>query len=169
MYHGDIYEHILEGPHHQPPGPLAAPAALWWRALDGRSLRGYAPAFPGAGWHLLQPLQRVQGPSHAEQAGYHYVVETDVPPAREEEFNAWYREEHLPGLAAVPGTVGAYRFLRQAGRGPRYVACYDLLSPQVTQSAEWLAVRHTPWSSRVRPWFFNTRRTFHIRLDTNSP
>ena len=50
---------------------------------------------------------------------------------REEEFNAWYREEHLPGLAAVPGTVGAYRFLRPVGRSPRYVACYDLLSPQV--------------------------------------
>jgi len=32
-------------------------------------------------------------------------------------------------------------------------------------SAPWLAVRGTPWSSRVRPHFIHTRRTMYRRVD----
>jgi hypothetical protein len=52
--------------------------------------------------------------------------------------------------------------LRQNG-SPRYLACYDLVTPEAMERAEWLAVRHTPWSSRVRAMFRNTRRTLYYR------
>ncbi|NBW63424.1 MAG: 7-carboxy-7-deazaguanine synthase QueE, partial [Synechococcaceae bacterium WB4_1_0192] len=41
---------------------------------------------------------------------------------------------------------------------PLHLACYDLLHADVTESEPWLAVRHTDWSSRVRPLFRHTRR-----------
>jgi hypothetical protein len=109
------------------------------------------------------------------QAPFHYVVETHVAAGGEDELEAWYEQEHLPGLAAVPGCLRARRFMRGAAENageaaafsalPMYVASYDLQGPEVTESAPWLAVRHTDWSSRVRPLFRNTRRTLFIRPD----
>lgn len=143
-------------------GEAAAPrGAQCWRALDGGLVYCYRPATdapPGAGWQRLACVQSIAGASHGQAAGYHYVVETDVLPDREADLNAWYAQEHLPGLAAVPGTVRATRYVDLQG-SPRYYACYDLVAPQALESAAWLAVRATDWSSRVRPAFRNTRRT----------
>jgi hypothetical protein len=58
--------------------------------------------------------------------------------------------------------VRACRWLRAGDASPRYLACYDLTAPDTLERTEWLAVRHTAWSSRVRPLFLNPRRTmFH--------
>ena len=62
------------------------------------------------------------------------------------------------GLAAVPGAARARRF-RNLRHSPRYYACYDLVAPDVLERREWLAVRGTEWSSRVRPTFRNPKRT----------
>ena len=96
-------------------------------------------------------------------APYHYVVETDVLAEFEAEFNRWYDDEHLPGLASVPGTVRARRY-RDPDGSPRYHACYDLVEPGTLGSPRWLAVRATPWSVRMRPAFRNTTRTLFRRL-----
>ena len=103
------------------------------------------------------------GASAGKPASHHYVVETDVLPDHEADFNAWYDQEHLPGLAAVPGTVRAARYVSPDG-APRHYACYDLESPQVLGSPPWLAVRETAWSARVRPTFRNTKRTMFERV-----
>jgi hypothetical protein len=103
------------------------------------------------------------GASSGAASAYHYVVESDVLPAHEDGFNAWYDHEHLPGLAAVPGTVRAARYISAAG-APRYYACLDSLD--TLGSAAWLAVRATTWSSRVRPGFCNTRRTMFSRASS---
>lgn len=105
----------------------------------------------------LAPIGRWRGASAGQPAPYHYVVATDVEAGWDDELNAWYQQEHMPGLAAVPGNVGCAR-LRSLDGAPRYHACYDLVSPEVLQRPEWLAVRHTEWSSRVRPHFRNTLR-----------
>lgn len=124
------------------------------------SLRG---ALPGAAVTRLAAMTRVEGASSGEAAPYHYIVETDVLPEREADFNAWYEQEHLPGLASVPGTVRAMRYRNPDGH-PRYHACYDLVRPETLGSPAWLAVRGTPWSDRVRPTFVNTRRTMFRRV-----
>jgi hypothetical protein len=138
--------------------------ATWFLALDGSGWRGYSDG-PVADprWEILVPLLALPGANAEAHANHHYVVETDVPPDAESDFNAWYDQEHMPGLARVAGTVRAMRFRRARGH-PVYMACYDLVSPDVLGCEAWLAVRGTPWSSRVRPQFFNTRRTMH-RLD----
>jgi hypothetical protein len=90
----------------------------------------------------------------------------DVVPAHEDDLNAWYDKEHMPGLAACLGTVRARRFRNPDG-SPRYHACYDLVRTETLGSEPWLAVRHTAWSDRVRPHFRNIKRTMFKRLFEN--
>lgn len=113
--------------------------------------------WPGTDALAYEVMQRLAGASAGRPAYWHYVVETDVLPSAEQDFNDWYASEHLPGLANVPGTVLAMR-LRNLSVTPRYHALYLLESRETFGSEPWLAVRATPWSDRVRPNFRNTKR-----------
>lgn len=106
----------------------------------------------------LQPAFDTPGSSAGEPPSRHYVVETDPEVGWHDEIVRWYDEEHMPGLAAVPGCVRAMRALN-LGAGPRSLAAYDLVAADVLGSPPWLAVRGTAWSDRTRPHFTNTRRT----------
>lgn len=122
---------------------------------------------PGAAVIALECTLDLPGHSFGRKAAWHYVVETDVRPEAEGDFNAWYQTEHMPGLAAVPGTVQAWRYTDGSG-SPRYYAAYDLETLETFGSEPWVAVRATAWSSRVRPNFFNTKRTM-FKKDGGSP
>ena len=111
----------------------------------------------------LRPVFDTAGASSREVPLFHYVVEMDVSPEREDDLNAWYDKEHMPGLAACPGSVRARRFRNPEG-SPRYHSCYDLVRTETLGSEPWLAVRHTAWSDRIRPHFRNTKRTMFRRL-----
>jgi hypothetical protein len=106
----------------------------------------------------LQLVQDLAGYSDGAAPSHHYVVETDPEAAWDEQIARWYNEEHLPGLAAVPGCVRARRYVN-LDAGPRSHACYGLVATTTLGSPAWLAVRGTLWSSQVRPHFTNTRRT----------
>lgn len=127
-----------------------------------RTVAAIRDALPDADVARLAPIMTLQGASAGVRAPYHYIVETDVEPGLEGDFNAWYDNEHLRGLAGVDGTVHAARY-RNLDEGPRYHACYDLARLDAYGSPAWLAVRATPWSDRVRPAFCNTRRTMFRR------
>lgn len=88
-------------------------------------------------------------------AGGLLVNAMNVAPEAEADFNAWYDQEHVPALAAVPGTLAArrYRSTEAGGGSHRYVAIYHLESPQVTLGDAWREAIDTPWSARVRPHF----------------
>lgn len=106
-------------------------------------------------------LEKVFGPpcaSAGEVPVFHYVVEMDPAPGHMPELSEWYDTEHMPGLAQVPGCINATRFLNH-DHGPLSLACYDLVSQETLGSPPWLAVRHTDWSSRMRPHFTNTVHT----------
>ncbi len=106
----------------------------------------------------LQEVLRVPGRSQGQVPLHHYAVETDPEDGWEDEIFRWYDQEHMPGLAAVPGCTLAQRLINHDA-GPRSHACYGLLRTDTPESPPWLAVRHTAWSSRCRPHFTNTRRT----------
>ena len=78
---------------------------------------------------------------------------TEPPRPMEEEFNAWYDSEHLPERLSIPGFRSARRWVAPqapAGSG-KYLATYELDSPQVLQTPEYLAHvgdNFTPWSKR---------------------
>ena len=88
-------------------------------------------------------------------AGGLLVNAMNVAPEAEADFNAWYDQEHVPALAAVPGTLTArrYRSTEAGGGSHRYVAIYHLESPEVTHDDAWREAIDTPWSARVRPHF----------------
>src|SRR3954454_4721120 len=66
---------------------------------------------------------------------------TEPPPAMEEEFNAWYDSEHLAERLAITGFRSARRWVANSGMANcapgegRYLATYELDSPEVLQSA----------------------------------
>src|SRR6516164_6196884 len=55
----------------------------------------------------------------------------------EHEFNEWYCTEHIPALAAVPGTLCARRFRGTGNAAQRYLALYYLASAEVPNSTAW--------------------------------
>jgi len=132
-------------------GPMPAATLADW-ADAARAMRGDAEVA------LLRGTTDLPGASAGQPAAWHYIVETDVAQEVESELDAWYETEHLPGLAAVPGTVRAQRFIDETG-SPRHHACYDLNTREAFGSPPWLAVRATAWSDQVRPHFRHTRRT----------
>jgi hypothetical protein len=74
----------------------------------------------------------------------------NVAPEAEQEFNAWYDEEHVPRLCAVPGCLGARRF-RSSGSSPKYLALYHLSAPEVVSTKVWEEAAVTPWTLKLRP------------------
>ena len=80
------------------------------------------------------------------------MVWADVPPDKEEEFNRWYNEEHLAERLAVPGFLSAARYEAVKG-SPKHLACYELESPAVLESAAYKHVQTnpTPWTRRCSP------------------
>lgn len=144
--------------------------ATVWVAEDGSEACAYLrqpPAAhdpPGMSIVRIEQTLALDGEALGRECLWHYVVATDVLPAQEADFNAWYDTEHLAGLAAVPGVARATRYRVAEGAGPRYHASYDLAQRSAFNGPAWHAVRGTPWSSRVRPGFVNTRRTMYRRL-----
>lgn len=136
-------------------GAQAALLAIRERAARSR---------PDAVLQWLRRISDLPGASKGRPAPWHYVVETDVLTQAEQDLNDWYDEEHLPGLAGVPGTVRAERFACGED-SPRYHACYDLETAETFGSPPWLAVRASAWSDRVRPSFRNTKRTMFKAID----
>lgn len=87
-------------------------------------------------------------------AGGLMMFAMNVAPEAEQDFNAWYDEEHIPRLSAVPGCLLARRFwIRNAlsdGR-QRYLAVYHLTAPEVCSSGAWKEAAYTPWTQRIQP------------------
>ena len=81
------------------------------------------------------------------------LVAMNVAPEHEHDLNEWYNVEHLPALAAVPGTIAARRYRGREGSTHRYAAIYHLASPEVPDSAAWKKAVETPWTARIRPHF----------------
>lgn len=120
-----------------------------WQALSGD---------PNARASRLARQLEIVGASPGLAPVAHYIVEMDPEAGWEEELFAWYDQEHMPGLAAVPGCIHAVRMLN-LDHGPLNFACYDLTAKEIMGCPPWLAVRHSRWSDRVRPHFTNARRT----------
>lgn len=81
-------------------------------------------------------------------------------PGTEEDFNAWYREEHVPLLMKVPGWLRIRRYALLAGGGPRYLALHDLSSQDAFREPAYAEARQTAWRDRLVP----ERREYDRRL-----
>jgi len=91
---------------------------------------------------------------------------TDVDPKLEDEFNRWYEDEHLAERMAIPGFITARRFQALEG-SPKYLALYELESPDVLQSAPYrhfVGAGKTAWTKRMESIFINGRRNVYVGL-----
>lgn len=94
------------------------------------------------------------------------LVMADVDAAVEEEFHRWYEEEHLAERMAVPGFLTARRF-RALGGTPKWLALYDLESPEVLQSAPYrhiVGAGKSPWTTRMEAQFRNFKRNVYVSI-----
>ncbi|MCB1742967.1 MAG: hypothetical protein KDK91_21505 [Gammaproteobacteria bacterium] len=93
-------------------------------------------------------------------SSYILVVQIDVPDEHEAEFNRLYDGEHVPNLKSVPGVKSAQRYrLEDQGQDMlRYLAIYELESPDLPQTDAWQKAATTPGWMGVRQHIKTLRR-----------
>ena len=74
-----------------------------------------------------------------------------IPEANDDEWNAWYNTEYIPGYLKVPGVISSRRY-RVVEGNVRYTTVYEFADEKVPESAEWDYQRQnsSPNSGRMR-------------------
>jgi hypothetical protein len=114
-------------------------------------LNGYRQIFPARS----NPIENRMEMPRCLQMG-----RMDIPAHLEEEFNAWYNTDYIPGYLAVPGCLRVRRFTVVDGQ-PKYLTVYELEHEGIPDTPAWQANRMgSPWTKRIRPF---------LQLDEGSP
>jgi hypothetical protein len=92
----------------------------------------------------------LDGPAWTRDAPYQLIVCMTPPPGADDDFVAWYREEHIDMLLRVPGWRRVRLFRQTEGGGPAFMAIHELESPRVFECPEYTASISTPWRQRIR-------------------
>lgn len=90
----------------------------------------------------------------------------DIDPEHEEDFNRWYDEEHVPERKAIPGFLTARRYRAVEG-GPKYLAIYEMDSPEVLDSEAYRFVSEegrSEWTARVVGRARNYVRNVYVEI-----
>jgi len=146
-------------------GALQSPA---YKAISGANLSPWSRRVTAKCQRLcrFEAEQTLPGNLAAPKSGANAMLffAMNPTPEAEADFNAWYDQEHVPALAAVPGCLAARRFRIVSGASDgnhRYLALYHLASTEVQVSEAWKKAVDTPWTHRIRP---NTRDRLRIVL-----
>lgn len=140
--------------------PIPAEAGRAWRAVDGEPkyrrviLADAAPGpldyGPGIGVWVGRRIDTLDEPGDPAAATALLAVGQEPAPGHETEFNAWMDEEHVPGLAAAPGTFSAHRY-QALHCEPGYFAVYHLRDLEVNSTPEWKSVGASETSKAMKP------------------
>jgi hypothetical protein len=93
-----------------------------------------------------------------------YPVFFRVPAAREQEFDAWYNDEHLALLQGCEYWPMCQRYrIRDPGKGWTHVALHYLTDLRALESRERDQARSTPWRDRLaaESWFKGEYRVYY--------
>ena len=77
------------------------------------------------------------------------LIATAVTVDDEAGLAAWYAEEHVPMLHAIPGWLRTRRYALAEGDGPRHLALHSLAGPEPLATEAYRAATSTPWRERV--------------------
>lgn len=82
----------------------------------------------------------------------------------EAELNAWYDDEHVPERRELPGFLTVQRYVCLKGE-PKYLALYDLDSPEVLRSAAYLALgdKASDRTKRILAGVTGRRRSVYVQ------
>ena len=107
------------------------------------------------------------GPAAGHPAPVILAVAMSVPEGSEDDVAAWYTEEHIPMLLAVPGwrRIRRFRLTRALdGPGPDFLSVHELAGPEVLEEPGYRAAISTPWRDRVvASALRRERRVFGLR------
>ena len=143
-------------------------SAAYLDAVKYRQSSGRERAGPSrTGRNFLRNAYRQIFPVHTnpveqtrEPAPFLQMGRIDIPAMVEEEFNDWYNTAYLPPYMAVPGCLGARRWVAVDGQ-PKYLTLYEFANATVSESEPWNKARDSNvWSNRIRPF---------MRHDVGSP
>jgi hypothetical protein len=95
-------------------------------------------------YRLISDTGTTDGPSPALLA-----VALSVPPGADADLAAWYDDEHIPMLMAVPGWRRVRRFRLVGGSGPDYLGLHEIDGVDVFDQDGYRAAVSTPWRNRV--------------------
>ena len=128
------------------------------RAYDlvTRPDRAIASTFAGQPRTVYRETARFRQPQVVEEERrYLLLVQMDIPPEFEDEFNNWYDSEHIPMLMQVPGWTSSRRYILINGDAPKYMTLYELEGPWALARPEHEMTHRTEWYKSVRPHFKN--------------
>ncbi|KAI1791179.1 hypothetical protein LXA43DRAFT_889517 [Ganoderma leucocontextum] len=117
-------------------------------------------------YDLFEPdiVPAAEGYDERAPGPYFITLQASVRPELEDDLNRWYREEHIPLLAKVPGWRRSRRYvlrdgglasgtgaeeLRAKRRPPKYLAVHEWESPESYETAEFKHATSTPWRMRL--------------------
>ena len=100
-----------------------------------------------------------------------YAVMFEVPSHREEEFNRWYEEDHVPTLLKNERWLACRRYRLDSGEPGNWthLALHYLADIDVLQCEERTEARNSPWRARLaaEDWFKGLYMSFeHLRTFT---
>ena len=93
---------------------------------------------------------RIDGQPWTDAAPYQLIVCMSPPQGGEDDFVAWYREEHIRMLLEVPGWRRVRLFQQVEGEGPAFMAVHELESTAVFEHPNYEKSIATPWRQRIR-------------------
>ena len=100
-------------------------------------------------------------------ARYLFMGIMDVDPDKEEEFNRIYNDEHIPLILEVPGVLSATRYKTSTEGVPKYLALYEVESPDIPWSKAFRKAADTgEWAPKIRPFTKNKVRPVYERIDS---
>jgi hypothetical protein len=106
------------------------------------------------------------GKEAADPAPVILAVAMAVPAATEDDLAAWYTDEHIPMLLAVPGWRRIRRFRLIEGSGPEYLSLHEVDGLEIFTRDDYRAAVSTPWRDRiVSTAVRRERRVFAFRND----
>jgi hypothetical protein len=153
------YTNLREGPKYialyELDGPDALASAEYQKVRKDptpltRKVTGAVTANVRNEYELIKSI----GANPLTPAPYLYMVMLETEAEHDDELNQWYDSEHLAALAGVPGVSGARRY-RSHHAVPKYLAVYELASPDIPDSDAWHKAADTPWTLKMRPLFKN--------------
>lgn len=94
----------------------------------------------------------------------------DVDADSLDDFNAWYRRQHLPERLSVPGFLRGRRY-EGGGGGPRYFTLYETADAGVLSSEPYLERLNAPtdWTRRALPLVRRMVRNAYSRVAAMGP
>ena len=131
----------------------SVPTSEGWR-IEGEKGDWATKIRPHATNRTHTILKRIADAGDASvDAGYVYVVQTDIAADAEDEFNHLYDTVHLPGLCKVDGVASATRYRVESTNLDglqKYAAAYRIASPAVVESDAWKSAAQDEWAAKVR-------------------